>query len=186
MMIGTVCQHTHTVDNRNMGRCTCSQSKACSIRHQKTPARKPCAMEHKDLLLWAIGHFVGSPDVRDDGIRAPKLAAAIWMLLEKPQAERTGDSLNPGRPGLGLLRKAHRQLTFHMLIATCRSFRYKLHRLLCCSCQSLRPPRYFHRADRDYLLGEWYWVQDKIAYPIRRGNPDLSPWVRKDEGTLHY
>ena len=108
------------------------------------------------------------------------------MLLEIPDAEREGDSYSPGLPGMDIFKRAHRQLTFHMLSATCRSFWAKLRRITCCACKVHRPARYMHRSDRDYELGCYYWVQDRVAYRVVRGDRTRSSWISEKEGSLQF
>ena len=87
---------------------------------------------------------------------------------------------------MDILRRAHRQLTVHMLSATCRSFWYKLRRIKCCACKKPRPASRMHRSDRDYELGCYYWVQDRVAYRVVRGDRTRSSWISEKEGSLQF
>ena len=49
-----------------------------------------------------------------------------------------------------------------------------------------RPASRMHRSDRDYELGCYYWVQDRVAYRVVRGDRTRSSWISEKEGSLQF
>ena len=129
-------------------------------------------MEHHDILLLAVSHFVGCPDVRNDGIPNTKLATRIWSFLEIPSSEIDGvRRSDPGMPDRDAAITMQRELTFHQLVCCCKAYASKLGRLQCCFCNRPLSPGLFHRLYTKGDRAEWYYVcrETKLHYVVRRG-----------------
>ena len=129
-------------------------------------------MEPQEILLLAVAHFVGCPDMRNDGIPNTKLATRIWSFLEIPSSEFDAvRRFGPGMPDRDAAITMQRELTFHQLVCCCKAYASKLGRLQCCRCNRTQSPSQFHRLYTRGDLGEWYYVcrETRLHHVVRRG-----------------